>query len=68
MRPIRKKNSTRPFPPWIFYLQSTYRKIVEPAGSLIVRLLSKSIHSVTPQGFELKVGLFVVATSINFLG
>jgi hypothetical protein len=67
MRPIRKKNSKRPFPPWIFYLQSTYRKIVETSGSLIERLLPKSIHSVTPQGFELKVALFVLASSINFL-
>jgi len=68
MRPIHKKNSKRPFPPWIFYLQSTYRKIVETTGSLIEHLLPKSIHSVTLQGFELKVGLFVLATSTNFLG
>jgi Transposase DDE domain len=68
MKPIRKKNSKRPFEPWIFYLQSTYRKIVETAGSLVERLLPKHIHSVTPQGFELKVGLFVLASSINALG
>lgn len=68
MRPMRRKNSKRPFPPWIFYLQTTYRKIVETTGSLMERLLPKSIHSVTPQGFELKVGLFVLATSLNFLG
>jgi hypothetical protein len=67
MSPIRKKNSKRPVPPWIFYLQSTYRKIVETTGSLIERLLPKSIHSVTAQGFELKVGLFILATSLNFL-
>jgi hypothetical protein len=67
MKPMRKSNSLRPFPPWIFYLQSTYRKIVETTGSLIERLLPKSIHSVTPQGFELKVGLFVLAASLNFL-
>lgn len=68
MRPLRKKNSTRPFEPWIFYLQSTYRKIVETAGSLVERLLPKHIHAVTAQGFELKVGLFVLASSINALG
>ena len=67
MRPMRKSNSKRPFPPWIFYLQSTYRKIVETTGSLIERLLPKSIHSVTAKGFELKVGLFVLAASLNFL-
>ena len=68
MRPIRKKNSKRPFEPWIFYLQSTYRKIVETTGSLVERLLPKHIHSVTSKGFELKVGLFVLASSINALG
>lgn len=68
MKPMRKKNSKRPFEPWIFYAQSTYRKIVETAGSMIERLLPKHIHSVTPQGFELKVALFVLAASINALG
>jgi hypothetical protein len=68
MKPIRKANSKRPFEPWIFYAQSTYRKMVETAGSMIERLLPKHIHSVTPQGFELKVGLFVLASSINALG
>ena len=68
MKPIRRCNSKRPFEPWIFYPQSTYRKIVETTGSLIERLLPKSIHSVTAQGFELKVDLFVLAASLNFLG
>src|SRR4030066_2075804 len=67
MSPLRKKNSKRPIPPWAFYLRSTYRKIVETAGSLIERVLPKSIHSVTAAGFELKVGLFVLACSLNFL-
>ena len=38
---------------------------VETAGSLIEQLLPKSIHAVTSQGFELKVALFVVASSLN---
>lgn len=67
MSPMRKDNSKRPVPPWVTYLQSCYRKIVETTGSLIERLLPKSIHSVTPEGFELKVGLFILACSINFL-
>lgn len=65
--PIRKKNSLRPVPPFFFYLQSSVRKIVETTGSLIERLLPKSIHAVTAKGFELKVALFVLACSINFL-
>lgn len=57
--------STRPVPPWIEYLQFHGRKMVETTGSLIIRLFPKSIHAVTPQGFELKVFLFVLAYSLN---
>lgn len=67
MRTMRKENSTRPWPAWIVYLQASLRKIVETTGSLIERLMPKSIHSVKPQGFELKVGLFMLAASLNFL-
>ena len=63
----RKKNSKHPIPPWAFYLRSTYRKIVETAGSLIERVLPKFIQTVTAAGFELKVGLFVLACNLNFL-
>ena len=42
-----------------------HRKRVETAGSLIEQLLPKSIHAVTSQGFELKVALFVIASSLN---
>jgi Transposase DDE domain len=65
--PMRKKNSHRPVPPYLTYLQASIRKIVETTGSLLERLLPKSIHAVTAKGFELKVALFVLATSINFL-
>jgi thiaminase len=67
MKPLRKDNSKRPFDPWIVYAQSSFRKIIETAGSLVERLLPKHIHSVTSQGFELKVGLFVLASSLNAL-
>jgi hypothetical protein len=65
--PLRKKNSLRPLPPWITYLMSSYRKMIETTGSLIERLLPKHIHAVTARGFELKLALFVLACSINFL-
>jgi DDE family transposase len=65
--PLRKKNSLRPVPAYMRYLQFAVRKIVETTGSLIERLLPKSIHAVTARGFELKVALFVLASSINFL-
>jgi DDE family transposase len=63
--PMRKKNSKRAVSPSISFVQSYYRKRVETAGSLIVQLLPKSIHAVTSQGFELKVVLFVIASSLN---
>ncbi len=63
--PIRKKNSKRALPPSISFVQRYHRKRVETAGSLIEQLLPKSIHAVTPQGFELKVALFVIASSLN---
>lgn len=65
--PLRKKNSLRPLPPYFQYLQASVRKMVETTGSLIERLLPKSIHAVTARGFEIKVALFVLACSINFL-
>ena len=63
--PIRKKNSKRALSPSISFVQSYYRKRVETAGSLIEQLLPRSIHAVTSQGFELKVALFVIASSLN---
>jgi hypothetical protein len=42
-----------------------YRKMIETTGSLLERLLPKSIHAVTARGFELKVALFCLACSIN---
>jgi DDE family transposase len=67
LSPLRKKNSKRPVPAYLTYLQARGRKMVETAGSLIARLLPKSIHAVTSQGFELKVMLFVLAYSISRL-
>jgi hypothetical protein len=64
---LRKKNSVRQVPPWVHYLVSSYRKMVETTGSLIEQLLPKHIHAVTARGFEIKVALFVLACSLNFL-
>ena len=65
--PLRKKNSLRPVPAYLTYLQASIRNMIETTGSLIERLLPKPIHAVTAKGFELKVALFVLACSINFL-
>ena len=66
LQPLRKKNSKRSVPSWITYLLACYRKIIETTGSRLEQLLPKHIHAVTPHGFELKVALFVLATSFNF--
>ena len=66
--PLRKQNSKRPLPPWVTYLISSYRKIVETTGSMIERILPKHIHAVTAAGFELKVALFLLACSVSYLG
>lgn len=67
LRPFRKKNSKRPVPPWVAYLQFHYRKMIETTGSLLSNLLPKKIHATSASGFELKVILFVLACSFNFL-
>jgi hypothetical protein len=63
--PIRKKNSKRPLSQCTTFVQQYYRKMIETVGSLIERMLPKSIHAVTSQGFELKVALFVVTYSLD---
>jgi hypothetical protein len=65
--PMRKKHSKRPLPPYIASVQHDSRQRIEPVGSLIERMLPKTIHAVTAEGFELKVFLFVLAYSINCL-
>jgi len=65
--PVRKKNSHRPVPPWTHYLQMHYRQAIERTGSVLERLLPHTIQAVTAQGFELKVALFLLACSLNYL-
>jgi Transposase DDE domain len=67
LQPLRKKNSKRSVPAWITYMLAGYRKVIETTGSLIEQLLPKHIHAVTARGFELKLAIFVLATSFNFL-
>jgi len=46
---------------------ATARNAVEPPGSLVERLRPKHLHTVTAAGFELKVALFILACSLNFV-
>ena len=63
--PLRKKNSRRGVAACVEYVQRYYRKRVETVGSQIERLLPKSIHATSSEGFELKVFLFVLAHSLS---
>jgi hypothetical protein len=65
--PFRKRNSKRPVPPWIRFLQHYFRKMVETSISLVERLLPKHIHATNAAGFELKVILFILALSFDRL-
>lgn len=67
LQPLRKKNSKRPVSPWTQYWLACYRKVIETTGSLVEQLLPKHIHAVTSQGFELKVAVFILAISFNFI-
>jgi Transposase DDE domain len=62
---MRKRNSQRPVPAYVQFVQHYKRKVIETSGSLISQFLPKSIHAVTSQGFELKIMLFVLALSVN---
>ena len=67
LSPFRKKNSKRPVPTWVHYLQFHYRKMIETTGSLLSNLLPNKIHATSAVGFELKITLFVLACSFNYL-
>jgi hypothetical protein len=61
---MRKKNSQRPHPGWLAYWCQYHRKRVETTFSQLTERLARSIHAVTPRGFELKVFLTVLVFSL----
>ena len=67
MKPLRKKNSKRPFAPFVEYIQQRMRKRIETSFGQMADLLAKKIHAVTAEGFELKIVCFVVAFAIQVL-
>lgn len=67
LAPLRKKNSRRPVPAWVTYVRNYCRKRVETTASQITALFPKVIHAVRPQGFELKIVLFIIAFAIRCL-
>ena len=65
LRACRKSNSRRADEPHMAFLKDHYRKRIETTFSGITGLFPKRIHAVTPQGFILKLILFIFAYTLN---
>jgi len=61
----RKSNSKKPHEPWENFLIANSRKRIETTFSQITSMFPKRIHAVTPNGFLLKVVLFIFVFTIN---
>lgn len=61
----RKSNATRKDEPWQAFLKNHFRKRIETTFSGISNCFPKKIHAVTPQGFILKIILFIFAYTLN---
>lgn len=57
----RKRNSKRKDEPYVRFLKEQMRKGIEATFSALKARMLRTIHAVTPQGFLLKVALFVIA-------
>jgi hypothetical protein len=64
LTPLRKANAKRQLAGWVRYLCLHTRKRIETSFSQIAALFARTIHAVTPRGFELKVFLAILAFSI----
>ncbi len=60
----RRKNSKEPLLPWVSYIARHERKHIETVFSQIAAAFGRTIHAVTPKGFELKVFLTVLAYTL----
>ncbi len=60
----RRSNCKEQLLPWVSYISKHERKRVETVFSQIVSAFGRTIHAVTPRGFELKVFLTVLAFTL----
>ena len=65
LMPIRKKNSKRRGNPALEKIRKKKRRMIESAFSCIEKLLPRSVHAVTIEGFKLKATLFVLAYAFS---
>ena len=61
----RKSNSKRKEEPHMAFLKEHYPKRIETTFSGITNFFPKKIHAVTPQGFILKIILFIFAYTLS---
>ncbi len=61
----RRSNCKEQLLPWVSYISKHERKRVETVFSQIVSAFGRTIHAVTPRGFELKVFLTVLAYTLT---
>ncbi len=61
----RRKNSKRQDETWLSYMKTKMRKKIESVFACITRLFPNKIHAVTPQGFILKIVIFLLSYSMN---
>ena len=59
--PERKSNSKRPDDPALKFIKKIMRKRIETSFSEILNYFPRKVHAVTPQGFILKLVLFICA-------
>jgi len=57
----RRSNSKRPHPAWLAYWCQQSRHRIETTFSTLTEWMGRRLYAVTPRGFELKVGLTVLA-------
>ncbi len=62
---LRRAKTKTPLAPWLSYVARQKRKYIETVFSQIASALGRTVHAVTPRGFELKVFLTVLAFTIT---
>ncbi|GIW26531.1 IS982 family transposase [Meiothermus sp.] len=63
---IRRRNSRR-YVPWPQYLAMVGRRVVETVGSMLHASFPRRIHTVTQEGFVIKVLSFVLAHNLGLM-
>jgi len=61
----RRAKTKTPLAPWLSYVARRKRKYIETVFSQIAAALGRTVHAVTPRGFELKVFLTVLAFTLT---